>query len=123
MGRHKKFLNLGAVRLIKKYGNRKLYDTQTGHYIVLGDIAKLVTAGENVVVMEHKEPSKDITGETLILAFAEMLKGEKGLNSHQAVSKLKDMIKGHKPLWEQTESPESEGGTVTPLPTKDPEVA
>jgi len=98
MGRHKKFVNLGAVRLIKKYSNRKLYDTNVGKYLLLEDIAKLVQAGENVVVMEHKEPSKDITGETLVLAYGELLKSEKSLNSPQAVVAVKNMIKNYKTL-------------------------
>lgn len=98
MGRHKKFVNLGAVRLIKKYSNRKLYDTNVGKYLLLEDIAKLVQAGENVVVMEHKEPSKDITGETLVHAYGELLKSEKSLNSPQAVVAVKNMIKNHKAL-------------------------
>lgn len=105
MGRHKKFVNLGAVRLIKKYSNRKLYDTNVGKYLLLEDIAKLVQAGENVVVMEHKDPSRDITGETLVHAYGELLKSEKSLNSPQAVTTIKNMIKTHKPLSTVTETP------------------
>jgi len=31
-----------ATRLIKKYPNRRLYDTQTSSYITLGDVKLLV---------------------------------------------------------------------------------
>ena len=49
----------GAARTIKKYPNRRLYDTQTSTYVTLADIKKLVMAALPVVVVDAK------TGEDL----------------------------------------------------------
>ena len=51
--------NYGNDRVIKKYPNRRLYDTQTSAYVTLSDIKKLVMAQERFVVVDAK------TGENL----------------------------------------------------------
>ena len=38
--------------LIKRYANRKLYDTRTKRYLTLDEVAVLVRAGEEVRVEE-----------------------------------------------------------------------
>ncbi|WP_306607562.1 polyhydroxyalkanoate synthesis repressor PhaR [Azonexus sp.] len=43
-----------AVRLIKKYPNRRLYDTKTSAYITLGDVKELVLKFENFKVIDAK---------------------------------------------------------------------
>ncbi len=50
--------------LIKRYANRKLYNTQTSRYITLKGIAELVEAGEDVRVIDN-ETGEDITSVTL----------------------------------------------------------
>ena len=47
------------VRTIKKYPNRRLYDTQTSTYVTLAEIKKMVMAASPVVVLDAK------TGEDL----------------------------------------------------------
>ena len=42
------------VRLIKKYSNRRLYDTQTSAYITLSGIKELIVAGESIEVRDAK---------------------------------------------------------------------
>ncbi|ALM81793.1 polyhydroxyalkanoate synthesis repressor PhaR [Bordetella sp. N] len=44
----------GPTRLIKKYPNRRLYDTQTSTYITLADVKQLVLASENFQVIDAK---------------------------------------------------------------------
>ena len=44
-----------AARLIKKYPNRRLYDTQTSSYITLGDVKQLVLSGDRLLVEEPKK--------------------------------------------------------------------
>jgi len=39
--------------LIKKYANRKLYDTRTSRYITLDGIAQLVRDGHEVMVVDR----------------------------------------------------------------------
>lgn len=47
---------------IKKYGNRRLYDSSSSRYINLDDLAKLIREGENVEVVDAR------TGENLTQA-------------------------------------------------------
>jgi polyhydroxyalkanoate synthesis regulator protein len=42
------------VRQIKKYANRKFYDTEKKRYISLSDITSLVRAGEDVQVLDNQ---------------------------------------------------------------------
>jgi polyhydroxyalkanoate synthesis repressor PhaR len=50
--------------LIKRYANRKLYNTQSSRYITLKGIADLLEAGEEVRVVDN-ESGEDITSITL----------------------------------------------------------
>ena len=50
--------------LIKRYANRKLYNTQSSRYITLKGIADLIEAGEDVRVIDN-ESGEDITSITL----------------------------------------------------------
>lgn len=50
--------------LIKRYANRKLYNTQTSRYITLKGIAELLDAGEEVRVVDN-ESGEDITSVAL----------------------------------------------------------
>jgi polyhydroxyalkanoate synthesis repressor PhaR len=46
--------------LIKRYANRKLYNTDTSRYITLKGIAELIDAGEDIRVIDN-ETGEDIT--------------------------------------------------------------
>jgi len=50
--------------LIKKYANRKLYDTRTSRYITLDEIAQLVREGHDIQVVDRDNGS-DLTQVTL----------------------------------------------------------
>jgi polyhydroxyalkanoate synthesis repressor PhaR len=50
--------------LIKKYANRKLYDTRTSHYITLDEIAQLVRDGHEIKVVDRSNGA-DLTQVTL----------------------------------------------------------
>ncbi len=57
------------TKIIKRYRNRKLYNTHQSCYLTLEDIAKMVRANEDVKVIENKS-QKDITSATLtMIAF------------------------------------------------------
>jgi len=51
-------------RVIKRYRNRKLYDTEDSCYVTLEDIADLIRSGEDVKIIENVN-SEDITSVTL----------------------------------------------------------
>lgn len=57
-------------RLIKRYENRKLYDTVAKRYISLDEIADLVRAGEEIMVTDNATGS-DLTAETLAKVILE----------------------------------------------------
>jgi polyhydroxyalkanoate synthesis repressor PhaR len=52
-----------AARLIKKYSNRKLYDTTSRRYITLESIGALIRAGENIQVVD-RSTGDDLTAVT-----------------------------------------------------------
>lgn len=52
------------VKIIKRYQNRKLYDTQQSCYVTLDDIAKMIRTNEEVMVIDNKSKN-DITAATL----------------------------------------------------------
>lgn len=52
------------ARVIKRYANRKLYDTHESKYVTLDRIAELVRNGEEVKVLDNKS-QKDMTKITL----------------------------------------------------------
>ena len=52
------------ARRIKRYENRKLYDTEASQYVSLSDIAELVRAGETVEVIDNAS-GDDLTAQTL----------------------------------------------------------
>ena len=57
-------------RLIKKYPNRRLYDTELSRYITLEDVRGLITAGTEVRVTEQRG-GRDITRNVLLQVIAE----------------------------------------------------
>ena len=61
---------LGAVRTIKKYPNRRLYDTQTSSYVTLTEIKKLVMASSPLVVLDAKT-GQDLTRSILLQIILE----------------------------------------------------
>jgi polyhydroxyalkanoate synthesis repressor PhaR len=58
------------VRSIKKYANRRLYDTQSSCYITLDDLKELIVSGVSIEVQEAKT-QKDISREVLLQLVAE----------------------------------------------------
>ena len=49
-----------AIRIIKKYPNRRLYDTEISSYITIEDVRQLIIDGETFEVRDAK-PGDDAT--------------------------------------------------------------
>src|SRR6201993_464078 len=64
-----------SVVLIKKYGNRRLYDTAGSRYVNLDDLAELVRAGKEVRVVDAKT-GRDLTRVILTQIITEDAKGK-----------------------------------------------
>ncbi len=58
------------LRLIKKYPNRRLYDTQTSSYITLADVKQMVLRHESFQVVDAKS-SEDLTRQILLQIILE----------------------------------------------------
>lgn len=52
------------AKIIKRYQNRKLYDTDASCYVTLDEIAEMIQQGEDVMVVDNRN-QKDITAATL----------------------------------------------------------
>lgn len=52
------------AKIIKRYQNRKLYDTDASCYVTLDEIAEMIQQGEEVSVVDNRN-QKDITAATL----------------------------------------------------------
>ena len=65
--------NQGTRRVIKRYSNRKLYDTRDSRYVTLLQIAEMVRRGEDVQIIDNTT-KEDKTEVTLALAISEELK-------------------------------------------------
>jgi polyhydroxyalkanoate synthesis repressor PhaR len=61
---------VGQLRLIKKYPNRRLYDTRTSSYITLADVKELVLGHEEFQVVDAKS-GDDLTRSILLQIILE----------------------------------------------------
>ena len=62
--------NAATERVIKKYPNRRLYDTSTSAYITLGEVKQLALQRENVLVKDAKT-GEDLTRSILLQIILE----------------------------------------------------
>jgi polyhydroxyalkanoate synthesis repressor PhaR len=74
-------------RLIKRYGNRKLYDTQDSRYVTLEAIASFVKQGEEVRVLDN-DSGEDLTAVT----FAQIILEEERRNGLLPLPILRKII-------------------------------
>lgn len=91
------------TRLIKKYKNRRLYDTETSQYITLEELQRYVVEGVQFKV-EDSLTEKDITNSILLQIIVEMEAGPSqflssdilrqiiALANHPMASSLKQMM-------------------------------
>ncbi len=77
------------ARLIKRYENRKLYDTEASAYVSLSDVAALVRSGETVEVIDNAT-GNDLTAPVLTQIILE--EGKRG-NSTISTETLHDLVR------------------------------
>ncbi len=75
------------VRLIKKYPNRRLYDTQTSSYITLADVKELVLKHEEFQVIDAKS-SEDLTRPILLQIILEEESAGAPMFSHDVLTQF-----------------------------------
>jgi polyhydroxyalkanoate synthesis repressor PhaR len=55
---------MSELRIIKRYANRKLYDTQHSRYVTLDQISEMIRNGDEVKIVDNKS-KEDLTSVTL----------------------------------------------------------
>lgn len=63
-------MNVSGITLIKKYTNRRLYDTELSRYITMEELAEKVRAGTDVRIVDAKT-TEDLTQATLLQIILE----------------------------------------------------
>jgi polyhydroxyalkanoate synthesis repressor PhaR len=76
-------------KVIKRYQNRKLYDTQESSYVTLDEIARMIKAGDDIRVIDNKTKN-DITAATLTQLLYE---SERKAKTQPSVDLLKTIIR------------------------------
>ncbi len=77
------------IKIIKRYQNRKLYDTHESSYVTLDEIAKMIKGGEDLRVIDNKTKN-DITAATLTQLLYE---SERKAKTQSSVELLKEIIR------------------------------
>ena len=75
------------VRLIKKYPNRRLYDTKTSSYITLADVKQMVLKNEDFQVIDAKT-SEDLSRQILLQIILEEESGGMPMFSSDLLSQM-----------------------------------
>jgi len=66
-----------VIRMIKRYGSRKLYDTEESRYVSLEEIGAWVRGGQEIRVIDNSS-SEDVTAQTLAQVILEMSRRGEG---------------------------------------------
>ena len=80
---------LSDTKVIKRYQNRKLYDTQKSCYVTLDNIARMIRDRVRLIIVDNKTKA-DITASTLIQIIFD---AEKKSNAYAPLSILCEMIR------------------------------
>jgi polyhydroxyalkanoate synthesis repressor PhaR len=78
---------MSESRIIKKYPNRRLYDTVESRYITLADIRRLVIERIDFIVIDKKSQA-DITRSILLQVIAEQEHGAQPIMSREFLSQV-----------------------------------
>jgi len=82
-------------RLVKRYSNRKLYDTTDSRYVTLEEIARWIRAGEEAQIVDN-ESGEDLTAVT----FAQIiLESERKKSNLLPIRMLRELIQHGEDAW------------------------
>ena len=74
-------------RIIKKYPNRRLYDTAISTYITLDDVRRLIIDGESIQVLDARS-GEDLTRQVLLQIISEHEQTGQPMLSEQVLSQI-----------------------------------
>jgi polyhydroxyalkanoate synthesis repressor PhaR len=75
-------------KVIKRYTNRKLYDTEESRYVTLDEIARMIKGGAEVKIVDNRT-KEDLTSVTL----AQIIFEEEKKTSKMSLDTLRDLIR------------------------------
>jgi polyhydroxyalkanoate synthesis repressor PhaR len=78
---------MSTSRVIRKYPNRRLYDTEESRYITLDDVRQLVIEERPFVVIDKKS-ERDITRSVLLQVISELEKDAESVLSQQFLAQV-----------------------------------
>ena len=78
---------MSATRIIKKYPNRRLYDTEISSYITIEDVRQLIVDGETFEVRDAKT-GEDLTRQVLLQIITEHEQDGQPMLSTQLLSQM-----------------------------------
>ncbi len=78
---------MSEERVIKRYANRKLYDTQHSRYVTLDQISMMIREGDDVKIIDNKS-KEDLTSVTLAQIIFEEEKKQKSFLPLQAMRNI-----------------------------------
>lgn len=76
-----------AMRVIKKYPNRRLYDTEISSYITIEDVRQLIVDGEEFEVRDAKS-GEDLTRQVLLQIISEQEQDGQPILSTELLSQI-----------------------------------
>lgn len=76
------------MRIIKRYANRKLYDTGESRYVTLDQLAQMIHDGEDLQIIDNTT-KEDLTAVTMAQILVEQEKKQRGQG---ALPNLREMI-------------------------------
>lgn len=78
---------MAAIRVIKKYPNRRLYDTEISSYITIEDVRQLIIDGEDFQVRDARS-GDDLTRQVLLQIISEHEQDGEPMLSTQLLSQI-----------------------------------
>jgi polyhydroxyalkanoate synthesis repressor PhaR len=78
---------MSEARIIKRYANRKLYDTQHSRYVTLDQISEMIRNGDDVKIIDNKT-KEDLTTVTLAQIIFEEEKKQRSFLPLQAMRNI-----------------------------------
>lgn len=78
---------MSSPRVIKKYPNRRLYDTEISQYITLADVRKLVMSGAEFTVIDANS-EEDITRSILLQIILDQESGGEPLFTTEVLARM-----------------------------------
>jgi len=80
---------MAETKILKRYQNRKLYDTSASTYVTLDDISRMIKNGDDLRVIDNQSKN-DITASTLTQLLYER---ERNAQVQPSVELLKEIVR------------------------------